>query len=415
MATRGTRAAAMLVGAITLGGVSATGQGRTVTVALEYGAPGNGPVPNFSPKGTQVALTDVPATLALPEGARRPAKVGILHLGEDPQGWMRVLATADAEHPQDLCHLYLDRNRNGRFDDDGPELVAVPAQNEKTKAWWSSFAKTELQVPYPADAHGPVLEPYLVTFWIVRDSEAAPTVARFSVASWRAGTATIDGVPALVAVMDANNDAVFNQSDMWSVLAASEPDAAKRVLSIAEARTMNRLMFLETADRERVLEFRRISPDGRSLELAVVDRAITKKADRAPDDAVGPERARPRAETPFVWAHGHAGYAEAVARAKATGRQVLVDFEATWCGPCKLMDEWIWSDQEVAALLSARYVGVKLDGDLEGDLVDHFNVHGYPAGVIVDATGTVHARFDDYQSSADLLKLLRTVTPKTTR
>src|SRR6476660_5503751 len=50
-----------------------TAQDRVVLATLTYGAPGNGPSVNFSPKGTQVALTDVAANETLPAGAVRPA------------------------------------------------------------------------------------------------------------------------------------------------------------------------------------------------------------------------------------------------------------------------------------------------------------------------------------------------------
>jgi thiol-disulfide isomerase/thioredoxin len=402
MARQHLQAAAVLGAVMAFGSATAIGQDRLIHADLGYGAPGNGPAPNFSPKGTQVALIDVAAGARLPAGAARPAKVGTMQIGPDRKSWMSVMATADADHPADLCRLYLDRNRNGRFDDDGPALVTTPTQNEKTKAWWSSFSTTELKVPYG----GTIVEPYLVSFWIVRETKDAPNVVRYSVASWRAGKAVVDGVDALVAVMDANNDAVFDKTDMWSVLAATEPDAAKRVLSLAEARSMNRLMFLEAGNKERVVEFRSVSPDGRSIDFAVVDRPITKTADRAPDDELAPERGRPRTTTPFEWRHGRDAYVAAVAQAQSAGRKVLLDFETTWCGPCKQMDEWIWTDREVAGVLNAAYIGVKLDGDVEKDLVKTFKVTGYPAGVILDASGHEAHRFLGYQTSAEILTLL---------
>ena len=76
------------------------------------------------------------------------------------------------------------------------------------------------------------------------------------------------------------------------VLGASEPDAATRVLTIAEARDSNRLMFVKNGDKELVLEFRKLSADGRGIDFAVVNRPMTKAADRAPDDMLAPERSR---------------------------------------------------------------------------------------------------------------------------
>ena len=186
------------------------GQERVIRVPLDYGAPGSGPAPNFSPKGTQVRLTPVPADLALPADAARPAKAGTIEVGGNRSAWLPVLATADAAHPLDLCRLYIDRNRNGRFDDDGPALTATPTRNEKTGAWWSSIGKVTLSIPYPGR---PTPEPYLVNFWIVRDGDAAPDVLRYSVGSWRTGKAAVNGIESLVAAMDANNDAVFDEKD----------------------------------------------------------------------------------------------------------------------------------------------------------------------------------------------------------
>jgi len=369
-----------------LGVVPVAGQEQLIHVDLAYRAPGNGPAPNFSPYGTQVPLTAVANNVALPAGAMRPAKSGVMKVGLDQKSWIPVMAATDAAHPADLCALFVDRNRNGDFTDDGPAITATPAQNEKTKAWWSSFSKVELSIPY-----GPgVTEPYLVNFWIVRENDApAPDVIRYSVGSWRYG--------------DGNNDALFGKTDSWSVLEASAPDAAKAVLSIKEARPTNRFMFLQGGPRDLVLEFRSFSPDGRSLTFAVVDRMMTKAEDRAPDDMLGPERGRPRATAPFPWGHSLDG---ALATAKASGKHVFIDFETTWCGPCHSMDEWIWTDLEVAAKLNAGYVGVKLDGDIEKALVARYKVAGYPTMIVLDSTGKEVTRLVGYQSSKDMLAVL---------
>jgi thiol-disulfide isomerase/thioredoxin len=325
-----------------------------------------------------------------------------MKVGPDQKSWVPVLVAADAGHPKDLCLLFVDRNRNGNFSDDGAALIATPTQNEKTRAWWSSFNKVTLLIPYSAT----VTESYLVNFWAVReDDAAAPDILRYSVGSWRSGAVTVNGIAGLIAMMDGNNDAMFAKGDMWSVLQASAPNAEKAVLSIAEARATNRFMFLQQAgSRDLVLEFRSASPDGRSVTFAVVDRPVTKTEDRAPDDMLAAERGRPRTTAPFTWNHS---LDDALAKAKASGKRVFIDFETTWCGPCKSMDEWIWTDTEVAAALNAGYVGVKLDGDIEKALVKRFTVTGYPTMVMLDSAGKEVQRLVGYKSSKEMLVALK--------
>lgn len=380
----------------------AAAENQTVHVELVYRAPADGqPKPNFSPKGTQVPLVDVPAAATLPAGAVRPAKIGRMKIGPNEASWIPVMATATADHPKDLCQLFIDRNRNGNFADDGPALTATPTQREKTLDWWSSMSNVELSVPYSTTK---ATELYFVNFWIVRPNDAAaPDILRFSVGSWRAGTAKVNGIDALVAAMDSDNNAIFDKEDSWSVIEASAPDAAKTVLGYTEARGTNRFMFLKSGTKELVLEFRSFSPDGRSIDFAVVDKPVTKAADRKADDMLAAERGRPRAGAPFGWEHT---FTDALAKAKTANKKIFIDFETDWCGPCKSMDEWIWTDAEVADLLRTGYIGVKLDGDIEKALVKRFTVTGYPTMIVLDASAAEVWRAVGYQSSKEMLALL---------
>jgi thiol:disulfide interchange protein len=116
------------------------------------------------------------------------------------------------------------------------------------------------------------------------------------------------------------------------------------------------------------------------------------------------ERGRPRATTSFPWGNS---LDAALAQAKSSGKKVLIDFETTWCGPCHSMDEWIWTDAEVAGALNGGFVGVKLDGDIEKALVKRFTVVGYPTMVVLDPSGKETMRMVGYQSSKEILEKLK--------
>jgi thiol-disulfide isomerase/thioredoxin len=389
---------------LTIGSVPQA-QSTLITVPLTYHAPGAGPKPNFSPKGTQVTVAAVSATQALPPGAVRPAKRGLIQVGPARDSWIPVLATASAAHPSDLTQLYVDHNRNGNFADDGPAAVAIPKQNEKTKAWWSSFNAIDLRVRFTNPER---TEPFIVNFWIVReDGEQTPDVVRYSRGSWRSGSVTVNGVRALVAAMDGNNDALYGPGDSWSVVQASMPNAETAVLSIKEARDTSRFMFIErgAGAKDLVLEFKSFARDGSAITFAVVDRPVSKAEDRLPDDMLADERPRARTKSALTWSHN---LDEALATAKTSGKRVFIDFETTWCGPCKTMDEWIWTDAQVASALATGFVTVKLDGDIEKALVKRFAVAGYPTMVIVDpASGKALKSVSGYQSSAQVLAFLK--------
>jgi thiol:disulfide interchange protein DsbD len=83
-------------------------------------------------------------------------------------------------------------------------------------------------------------------------------------------------------------------------------------------------------------------------------------------------------------------------KAKQHGRPVIMDFYATWCAPCRELDEITFHDQKVVEA-SKKFLMVKIDLT-KGDnpefkkLVQDYNVKGVPTVVFLDNSGK--ERFD---------------------
>ena len=87
--------------------------------------------------------------------------------------------------------------------------------------------------------------------------------------------------------------------------------------------------------------------------------------------------------------------------AKKKGKILLVDFETTWCGPCAMMDKYVYSADKLVAA-AKDYVCVKVDGDKRKDLTKRFAVSAYPTLVLQGPQGEEIGRRVGYQSVARL-------------
>lgn len=93
--------------------------------------------------------------------------------------------------------------------------------------------------------------------------------------------------------------------------------------------------------------------------------------------------------------------------ARAQGKLVLVDAEATWCHWCHVMDEKTYGDPGVAALLRDRVVAVKADIDVHPDARELYEDIGWPGTAIYSPAGVALYRHRGYIEAAEFRKVVQ--------
>lgn len=81
--------------------------------------------------------------------------------------------------------------------------------------------------------------------------------------------------------------------------------------------------------------------------------------------------------------------AQAIDTAKAENKKLLVNFHTKTCGPCRIMEQTVFTQKECGDYFNANYICISLDGE-EGEgkkIAKENNVGIYPTYVIFDTDG----------------------------
>lgn len=104
----------------------------------------------------------------------------------------------------------------------------------------------------------------------------------------------------------------------------------------------------------------------------------------------------------------------AAALSRTSGKPILYDFTAAWCGPCRQLDE-AWKDSVIADAVNAGFVPARVvdrlreDGKNASDVDEmqrRYEVVGFPTLVAAAADGRLIEKVEGYRGRRALIEFL---------
>jgi thioredoxin-like negative regulator of GroEL len=115
---------------------------------------------------------------------------------------------------------------------------------------------------------------------------------------------------------------------------------------------------------------------------------------------------------PVRWEHR---LEDALKKARASGKPVLIDFWAEWCGWCHRLDQTTYADPEVARLMTTEFVPLKIDteaGKRSTEIAYKYNVQSLPTIAFISPSGRLIDRVSGFQGPGPFPRTLQAVKAK---
>lgn len=329
----------------------------------------------WSPKGTKVLLKTKDEKL-----------VGALKIGKLKE--VKLELSIEPKEGGDGV-LHIDLNSDDRYSED--EVFNVTPSLTRKKYWYSF--KLSVELPFAEES----TRPYPFSLWYVVDpqEENSETVIRWSRQGWHEGVFEFENQTCTAVISDRNSDGIFDEQDAWGLgqTPANAYSARSSTSLIGKHAWLDGIAF-------QILD---IEKNGQSITVRAFDLGISEEDDRSQKDPYRLDREYIRAVKPVTFTKD---LELALATAKDKRKRVVVDFVTTWCGPCRVMDQLVYTAKPVVEKAN-EFLFVKLDGDEQKELKDKYEVKAFPTLILLDSDGKVLRKAVGYQSVKKLLEFLK--------
>ena len=101
-------------------------------------------------------------------------------------------------------------------------------------------------------------------------------------------------------------------------------------------------------------------------------------------------------------------------QASAEGKLVFLDVYTSWCLPCRMMDEDVFTHEATADVINENFISYNVDAEKENgpDLATLYGVRSYPTLLFLDPKGRVLERKDGVAYYKEFLALAESARAK---
>ncbi len=108
---------------------------------------------------------------------------------------------------------------------------------------------------------------------------------------------------------------------------------------------------------------------------------------------------------------------EAKSLAGSMGKLAFIEFYATWCGPCKWMDQTTFANETVSTLLNENYIAIKVNIDeFDGyEAKEKYKVSSLPTMIIFNSKGKMVDKIEETLAPSKMVQILEKHDKKSNR